>query len=320
MIPNKKTVFLANIPSEHQKYLGGTYFNLLNWSEFFIKKQFFKYIEENRSIDFAYWENVKIYWCYYLIIYKSNTHINIKYHFLLFLNTLFFTTQYLIKFIYNKTVGKLRNKIKKDNSENEMLITMILNEYIDFIKYNSWYDFDFWYRLKAYYKLRKKSKNEFIELEKVFFLTLSFIFKQLIANIIKITHAINYFEVSPFTVIEISNISEALKSNLEIINIGKYQKNYLLGLPKYKGLKYYLEFIGENNLYSIAGNKELIVVSCIFKDINKINLINITPLCVHPIPQTNQLRVLYTVNISQILAFINFCEIKKISLEKIIDF
>ena len=323
MTPDKKTVFLANIPNEHQKYAGGTYLNLPYWSEVFIKEEFFKYIEDNKTITFSYWDSIKIYWMYYLLVYKSNKHINLKYHFILFFNAIFFTSQYLIKYIYNKTIGKVRNKSAFNKSENENLISMILQEYIDFIKNNSWYEFDFLSRLKAYYKFSRKSKSSknFVEIEKVIFLTLSFSIKQMIAKIIKIVNSINYSQINPLTVIELDSIPEEFKTILEIVNIGKYQKNYLLGLPKYKGLKFYFEMLSEDNiLYSIAGNKGSIVVSCLFKDSNKINLIKLTPLFLHRIPQTSHSRALYEININQLLLFIKFCESKKITLEIILDF
>ena len=324
MSHKNKLIPLASVPNEHQRSDTGTYLNLSTWCIFFIKEEFLRFLNENNTKQFPYWENIKLYWFYYYLSYKltKGKNINIFSHFKMALNTLIFTVEYFLKLAYDYCVYFLRKPALKSAKEN--LVDTINQEYLNFIKNSPWYEFDFLSRLIAYYKynpLREKgTKINFTEVEKTFFLNLSFLFKQLIAASIKLVNSINYNQTNKTTVIELDYFPQTLEKNQEINTVGEYRKHVLLELPRYKGIKEYLQKVSlDNNLYSIAGNEGIILVSCKF-DKSKASLIKLTPVITNKENEQNQIRSIYPVPVAYLIGFIKYCNNKKIAVEQILEY
>lgn len=325
MSSENKLVPLANIPNEHQRSDVGTYLNLPDWSEFFIKEEFFRFLHENNTNSFPYWENIKLYWAFYYLSYKlsKGKNINILSHIKMALNAISFTSEYFLKLTYDSCISFLRKPSEKSAKEN--LVDTIHQEYLDFIKNSHWYEFDFLSRLFAYYKYNPAReegvKIKFTEIEKTFFLTVSFLFKQLFAKLIKVKNSINYTQTSKTTVIELDYFPEALDNNQEINTVGEYRKHILLEFPRYKGLKEYIQKISlDNNLYSIAGNQGSILVSCLLDDGAKTSLTKIDPVIMNKENSLKKIRAIYPVPVSYLPGFIKYCNNKKIIIEQILEY
>lgn len=319
-----KLIPLVSIPNEHQRSDTGTYLTLSNWCIFFIKEEFFRFLNENNTKQFPYWENIKLYWYYYYLSYKltKGKNINIFTHVKMAISTLVFTNEYFLKLAYDYCIHFLRKPALKSTKEN--LIDTINQEYLNFIKNSPWYEFDFLSRLIAYYKynpLREKdTKINFTEVEKTLFLSLSFLFKQLISASIKLVNSINYTQISKTTVIELDYLPETLAENREINAVGEYRKHILLELPRYKGIKEYLQKVPlDNNLYSIAGNEGIILVSCIFNKSNT-SSIRFAPVITNKENEHNQIRAIYPVPVTYLIGFIKYCNNKKITVEQILEY
>ena len=249
-------------------------------------------------------------------------NINIFTHVKMALNTLVFTNEYFLKLAYDSCIHFLRKPALK--SEKENLVDTINQEYLYFIKNSHWYEFDFLSRLIAYYKYNPRReegvKINFTEVEKTIFFNLSFLFKQIIAASIKLVNSINYTQTSKTTVIELDYFPETLEKNQEINIVGEYRKHILLELPRYKGIKEYLQKVSlDNNLYSIAGKEGIILVSCKF-DKSKASLIKLTPVITNKENEQNQIRAIYPVPVTYLIGFIKYCNNKKIAVEQILEY
>jgi hypothetical protein len=325
MSSENKLVPLASIPNEHHRSDVGTYLHLPQWSKFFIKEEFFRYLNDNNTKQFPYWENIKLYWAFYYLSYKLTKakNINILSHLKMGLNALSFTSEYFLKLTYDSCVAFLRKPSVK--SSKESLVDTIHQEYLDFMKNSPWYEFDFLSRLIAYYKYNPSREEgvgiKFTEIEKTFFLTVSFLFKQFFAKGIKIINSINYTQTSKTTVIELDYFPESLEKNQEINIVGEYRKHVLLEVPRYKGIKEYIQKVNlDNNLYTIAGNEGIILVSCLFDDSSKTSLIKLAPVIMNKENALHQIRAIYPVPVNYLPGFMKYCSNKKITVEHILEY
>lgn len=325
MNTENKAVPLASIPNEHQRSDVGTYLNLPSWSQFFIKEEFFAFLKESNTREFPYWESIKTYWRFYFLSYSlaKNKSISLLTYFRMFFSALLFTNEYILKIIYESCFSFLRKSSIK--SPKEKLIDIINDEYLQFIKNNPWYEFDFLSRLVAYYKYssvkEKNDKISFNRIEKNLFLTLSFLFKQFVAKVIKVINSINYTQINKTTVIELDYFPEILENNQGVNYVGEYNKHLLLELQRYKGIKEYIKKITlDNNLYTISGNKGVILVSCIFDERSKISLIKLIPVIINEDNHLNKARVIYPVPVNYLIGFMKYCKNKKIDVEHILEY
>lgn len=334
---NKK--HLVSIPVEYTKTIIQQMSCALNWLFVIFEESIFA--SKKNNIKCSYFEFYKSFWKMYFLFKEncSNKKENIELFIYFGFNIIWISIYFLLISVYKYTIKYITNIFNKNQNEFNLL-SMLTYSYIEYVKENKWYEFDFLLRLVAYFKHIKNQKisfNPYIIEENISFI-LKFFIKGIIANIImswkKLIFKQNNTEAeeeeeenltlglmlnTDKTLIEIKYFPVEFQDNYYIEEIGDYKNNKLILLPKGFGLVNQLKRVKNrknNIIYNIAGHSDYTYVACIGKNQQEIKLKKFFEIQY----LEKEKIIIYKIKIENLLLFMKFCEMNNINLYYIFDF
>lgn len=319
---------LANIPLEHMRYEFKTYLSLPKWTLIFSRNDYYDFIKNNPSHHFPHSQIIKNYWKSYWIMdkfTKKKARLNIQSHIRIMGLGIGITAEFLLKGIYEKTIGLLTYQTCREKTEQEELIEIIGQNYSEFIKYQPWYDFDFFSRIVALLKSLKnlpQNPRQFLrKMERTFFSTFELTFKAFLALVAKGLFFINYHRPNTRTAIELDYIPQDFLDDSNVDLIGEYQKHLVISVPRYFDFQTYVKkMTTDNMIHSIAGNRDETLICCILPEAMPVHAIKLEPVLVQKSLCDNSLRVIYKIKMTDLINFCRFCVLKQLKILHIFDF
>jgi len=206
-------------------------------------------------------------WKSYGIVYdqiKGNYKFNTGYHFMIWVIATSSTAEYAIKSAYETTVGRLTDTNPEEQmTEEDQFNAKYMQDYVDFIRVNPWYEFDFKTRLKNLWSGTSFTGDHFIrKWERKYWLTSELLAKWGYGWLIRLGTKTAYDDALPTTSVAVNKIPS--HTEFKILKVNADSSGILL-LPRYEAFNVAIcKLAMEGISFSeIAGNKSAILISVI---------------------------------------------------------
>ena len=297
------------------------------WYMVFNPKEYADYLESGKNpSDFPFYASINEYWKLYdrsQMLVSEAYPKNEEYNTMLKVIGVSITMEYTGKMIYENTIGKFFSWFANDTiSEQEKNIMKAQRAYSEFIYHTAWYEFEFIPWIYKVWKTTGTNNASWLRTwERTLFFTIEFSFKALYAQLIEWAAKMSYEEpVSDIYLIVSSKDSFSSTENLKIIKEQGAKK--LLGITRWGAFtKTILELSDKDLVIDEIGGNDEIVVSVLMNKAEEIDFKNSELLYKSSVVTDDKIkRMVYLINVNQLLPFVQNAKNKTIEVEHIFDY
>jgi hypothetical protein len=257
-------------PKEHVRGEDQTFLTLPEWFLVHSPEEYAAYLKGNRPSKFPFFGHISQFWQTYYQVHqatKDKYPFNSNYHIMVMTIGVSTTMEYACKGTYEALIGSLtERKGKEYRTLEDEYAAKISQEYVDFIKVDPWYKFDFIKALKGLWsQVPTSGDNPIRKWERRYALSTEYLVKAGYGWIIKKATQASFDAPIPVTavVIEIKD-ENALRGIPGVKDIKKVGEGMFTALlPRYGGFTPSSQAISMagGKFIEIAGNKNFIMIS-----------------------------------------------------------
>ena len=238
------------------------------------------------------------------------------------------TVEYGLKGLYERTVGRLAEATKSaEQVPEEVFASKFAQAYVDFIRVDPWYKFDFWSELESLWTNVPLTGSDMIrKWERRFALTTELLVKEGYARLIKLGTQSLYDVPKPVTAVLLSRApTGGVDEHPDFVVQGQPRGDgfVLATVPRYEGFTSYGRWLAAQGVefVEIAGNKSDVVVSVLVRDgwtPGRVRLLFEQPILTRP----GTKRVVFAIPVAHLAAELRHEESlgAQVSIEHIYDF
>jgi len=177
------------------------------------------------------------------------------------------TVEYGLKGLYERSIGRLAEATKSATPvPEELLAARYAQSYVDFIRVEPWYKYDFWSQLRTLWSEVPTSGPDLLRRwERRFLLTNELLVKEGYARLIKLGTQSIYDAPKPTTAVVLAKAPQPDADHPEfvVLNAKAGGARVLATIPRYEGFTTYARWLASQGIdfVEIAGNSDEIVVS-----------------------------------------------------------
>lgn len=262
-----KLAMVKGYKREHEQ----TYLTLPEWMLVYLPGEYADVLEGGRPTDFPYFGSIGQFWSYYWDVYEITREkypFNWGYHFMVFVIGASYTVENALKGLYENTLGRLTEWLADDRLVAEdRLAARVARSYVDFIRVDPWYEFDFWAPLADVWRVERIPGDSLLRRwERKAFLSAEYFGKSVYAAIIKVGTKAVYGDADLEMLTLGNGISdEAIKRIPKARVVERFSDDaVLVSLPRYEAFREATLSLAESGgrFLEIAGN-ETVLVTCI---------------------------------------------------------
>lgn len=303
-----------------------TYLTLPEWFLVHSPEEYANYLGKGKSPShFPFWGHIEQFWETYKGSYdvtKDKYPFNTEYHVMVMTIGVSTTIEYIVKGIYESFAGKF-TEMFDDNTQEDRYAAKIAKEYVDFIKIEPWYKFDFNKALKGLWSESDlfSGGNIIRKIERRYALSTEYLIKSGYAYIIKKATAASFTPPIPYSSVLIKGNYENYDNN--IVNLGMNGENNMLRLPRYGEFTPNLIKVANSNkdFVEIAGNNSNITIAVLVDKNFDERQYPYKIFILQPIlTEESTKRVVYEVPIKDLASMLRNLSSKNIKIEHIYDF
>lgn len=318
-------------PQEHQRSPDQTYLTFPEWFLVHSPAEYAQFVATRPPHLFTYWGHIHQFWESYHAVadeVAGRYPPNYGYHVMVMVIGTSTTVEYGVKSTYEKLVGRVSALTGTYASTKEdQLAAIVAQDYVDFIRVDPWYKYDFYQRLKEVWTTTGYWGDDPIrKWERKYALTSEYAAKALYAWLIGKATKAGYEPPLPVTAVIVSGATETAYQREAVAPIApadKQQDPVLLLLPRYQAFTtaaVHLAIAGVS-FHEIAGNREDILVSVIARNGTLEQLHHATVLLHQPLlTQPPAQRYLLRVPIDQLALHLRGLSADQVEIEHIYDF
>ncbi len=206
LIPNKNPV----TPEKDCRPADQTFLTYPEWFLVFSPDEQAQYFKQHTASTFPYMSHTRQIWESYHIAnnqIKDNFPTNTGYHFMIWVIGTSASVEYAIKAWYESTIGRMTDTYAVKTAE-DAFNAQFAQDYVDFIKDQPWYAFDFKRQLQALWTETPMLGDHLVrKLERRYFLTSELLVKYGYGKLIGLGTKTVYDEALPTTAVALENDS-----------------------------------------------------------------------------------------------------------------
>ncbi len=295
-------------PAEHRRNPEQTFLTFPEWYLVHSPAEYADYLQETRHPSrFPLFAHIGQFWqAYGVVIDETRRYpFNVGYHLMISVIGTSTTVEYAMKGLYEHTIGRLSEatRTSSDAAPEERFAAKAAQDYVDFIRVDPWYLFDFQSRLTSLWKLPMSGPNSIRRLERRFALSSEYLVKEAYARLIKFATRSIYEAPKPVTAIVLDRMPSQSGTYPEFNMLGVVGDEVVATIPRYDAFTDYSRWLADQGVsfLEIAGNRGEVVVSLL----TPIGYISPTPsarvLFSQPmLTQANRQRVVLVVPITRL--------------------
>jgi hypothetical protein len=318
----------SQTPTEFRRDSVFTYLTIPEWDLVWSPDEYADFIAEQRPSDFPYVGHLRQFWQGYGAVYdvtKDEYEFNTDYHTMIVVIGTSTTVEYGLKGGYENSVGRVTEATSLSGmTEEDRLAARVAREYVDFIKVEPWYKFDFVSPLQAVWTDTGTLGPDLLrKWERKYFLTSEYAAKAAYGWAIKQASESAYGVEKPVTAVVLDNFPENTRIELpEVADVKRLPNGSVLALvPRYHAFTKHAQALARagSNFVEIAGNQGEIAISAIVPmDYNPAGL---TVMLKQPILTRPGLqRIYFTVPVSRLASMLRENDNASFQLEHIYDY
>ncbi|CAN5365887.1 hypothetical protein BH09PSE6_BH09PSE6_20600 [soil metagenome] len=282
-------------PPEHRRGADQTFLTFPEWYLVHSPAEYAAYLQDHLPSRFPLFAHIGQFWQSYAAVAREirDAPFNGGYHLMISVIGTSTTVEYGLKGLYEHTIGRIgeafapsRGKLRED-----ALAARFAQEYVDFIRVDPWYLFDFESRLAELWHEPPLSGPGLVRRwERLYALTTEYAIKAGYARLIKLaTHSI-YDAPLPTTAVAFEPaLDDAMANRIGLEPLAASPPGVTLGLlPRYDGFTQSMRRAAAqpSRLTEIAGNRGEILVSLITPSAWSQDTVALRPLFEQPILTT----------------------------------
>lgn len=257
-------------PPEHRRPPDQTFLTFPEWFLVHSPAEYARYLASGERVSaFPLFAHIGQFWQGYAAVTRevSRFPFNGGYHLMICVIGTSTTVEYGLKGVYEHTIGRLAEATVSGHEQvpEERLAAAYAQRYVDFIRVDPWYLFDFGTELKALWSdVPASGPNLLRRWERRFLLTTELLVKSGYGKLIKLaTHSI-YDAPKPVTAVVLTTPPPRDPAgHPDLVVLQAAGRETLATLPRYEGFTTYARWLADNRIdfREIAGNDGEVLVS-----------------------------------------------------------
>jgi hypothetical protein len=264
-------------PEEHRRGPEQTFLTFPEWYLVHSPAEYATYLQTGKPPSaFPLFAHIGQFWQSYAAVNREirKYPFNGGYHLMVCVIGVSTTAEYGLKGLYERTVGRIGEAFGAGSAitPEEKFAARVAQEYVDFIRYDPWYLFDFTARLKALWTdVPLGGPNTLRRWERRYALTTEYLVKAAYGKVIKLGTQTLYDAPKPVTAIVIDRAPAAdATAGLPDFKVLRALTDHavLATIPRYEGFTTYARGLALSAIgfSEVAGNRGEIVLSAIAAD------------------------------------------------------
>jgi hypothetical protein len=271
-IDNEPTAEVAVTPPEHLRAPDQTFLTYPEWYLVHSPAEYAAFLSTaEHPSQFPFFSHIGQFWQSYRSVSKEAARypFNAGYHLMVMVIGASTTVEYGLKGSYEHTVGRLAEVTKSSPTvPEEVFAAQFAQAYVDFIRVEPWYKFDFWAQLvRLWTAIPLTGPDRIRRWERRFALTSELLVKEGYARLIKLGTQSIYDVPKPVTAVVLSRApveDAALYGDYHALpSTGGPPSDVLATIPRYDGFTVYSQWLASQGVdfKAIAGNRGEVLVS-----------------------------------------------------------
>ena len=263
---------LVSTPPEHRRGEEQTFLSFPEWFLVHSPAELARYMALQRApSEFPWGGHVAQFWQGYRGVTRETSKypFNAGYHLMVSVIGTSTTVEYGLKAAYEGTVGRLAEaSVEGPPTDEDKLAARVAQQYVDFIRVDPWYLFDFITPLHELWSLRASSPSLLRRWERRFALSTEYLAKAGYAWLIKLGTQSIYEAARPVTAIVLDRAPRPLPHALpELHRIAGADDAVVVTVPRYRAFMFYAQALAEQgaSFREVAGNRGPMLASVIVR-------------------------------------------------------
>lgn len=256
-------------PAEHRRGEEQTFLTFPEWFLVFSPAEYAHFVREHTPDEFVFWGHIHQFWQGYAAV-ATETHArgnppNWGYHLMIVVIGTSTSIEYAVRSAYETVIGRLTALSASAPTAEDRYGARVAQEYVDFIRYRPWYEFDFAARLRGLWQTDRLGHNMLRKWERRYALTTEYGVKAAYGWLIGLaTHSI-YDMPRELTSVAVTQWPVCPAGVEQALPILRTERATVLTLPRYEGFRApMLALAGCGAEFEeIAGNRTVMLVSVI---------------------------------------------------------
>jgi hypothetical protein len=247
-----------------------TFLTFPEWFLVFSPAEYAAFVRQHTPDEFCFWGHIGQFWHGYGAVIDQTRGrrepTNWGYHVMIVVIGVSTTVEYIIRSAYETVVGRVAAATLKDaRTAEDEYSTRVAQEYVDFIRYKPWYEFDFWGRLRGLWTQTDLfGPNPLRKWERKYALTTEYAVKAAYGWLIEKATRTAYDRPIESTSVLVDR-GAACRQTPAGVSVVKQitETQVLLALPRYEGFRAPAVALARCGVdfQEIAGNRSVILVS-----------------------------------------------------------
>jgi len=315
------------IAPEHHRSPEQTFLTFPEWYLVHSPAEYAAYLQETEHPSrFPLFAHIGQFWQAYATVTDETRAypFNAGYHLMISVIGASTTVEYGMKSLYEHTVGRLAEATRAGPglTPEERLAAKAAQDYVEFIRVDPWYLFDFESQLTQLWHLPLSGPNTIRRLERRFALTCEYLVKEGYARLIKLATRSIYEAPKPVTAVVLDRMPSAHQAHPEFKILKVAGNDIIATIPRYASFTDYSRWLAAEGVsfQEIAGNRGEVVVSLLVPLGYRSPVPSARVLFSQPIlTRSNQQRVVLAVPVGQLSDLLR-AENESIRVEHVYDF
>jgi hypothetical protein len=256
-------------PPEHRRGEEQTFLTFPEWFLVHSPAELASYLAQRRApSEFAWGGHIAQFWQGYRAVTRETAPypFNAGYHLMVAVIGTSTTLEYALKSAYESTAGRIAEaSALGSQTDEDRLAARVAQQYVDFIRVDPWYLFDFVAPLRELWALPPAGTHLLRKWERRFALSTEYLIKAGYAWLIKQATGAIYEEARPVTAVALDRAPAPLPAPLNEMRRLAGPDSATVTVPRYRAFMFYAQAIAQQgvNFREIAGNRGQIVASVI---------------------------------------------------------
>lgn len=257
-------------PSEHVRTPDQTFLTFPEWYLVHSPAEYASFLEQTENPSrFPLFSHIAQFWqSYGAVNHEIQKYpFNGGYHLMVMVIGTSTTVEYTLKGAYERTIGRLAEATKSGETvPEERFAARYAQAYVDFIRIEPWYKFDFWSQLKTLWREVPASGPDMLrKWERRFLLATELLIKESYARLIKLGTQTLYDAPKPVTAVVLSRSPDVDPAHSEYQALPRAATTgfVLATVPRYEAFTTYSRWLAVQGIdfVRIAGNDGEILMS-----------------------------------------------------------
>lgn len=256
-------------PAEHRRGPEQTYLTFPEWYLVHSPAEYATYLGSHAPSGFPLFAHIGQFWQSYRAVSSATAEypFNGGYHLMVSVIGTSTTVEYGLKGLYERTAGRLAEATAGGaRTDEDDYAARVAQEYVDFIREQPWYEFDFWSRLKGLWaSVPWWGPHLLRKWERRYALTTEYLVKDGYARLIKVGTQSIYDAPRPTTAVAVDRLPAGAAAKLPDLALLQTAPDgsALVLVPRYAAFKDHAAALADDgaSFLEIAGNRSEILLS-----------------------------------------------------------